>query len=103
VFALRETSEAEGHQEFLDRLTREFRATLVPPVEIKVTGDVSELAPGATAQLSLEIKLPRELVKHRAYHGSTRFVGGSLSLRVVCLKDAPPSRRRTTTKRSEDE
>jgi hypothetical protein len=103
VFALREASAAEGHQEFLDRLLQEFRASLVDPVEVRVGAEISELAPGETAQLGLEIKLPRELVKHRVYYGSTRFAGGSLSLRVVCLNDAPPRRRQATRRRTEDE
>jgi hypothetical protein len=84
VYALRETGEGEGHQQYLDRVVKELRGTLARPARITVRGEVTTLAPGETAQLELQITLPRELVKGRVYIGSTPFMSGKLAFEIEC-------------------
>src|SRR4029078_4596057 len=98
-FALRESAEGEGHQSFLDRAVKELRATLARPARITRRGDVTTLERGQTAELELEITLPKELIKGRFYIGSTPFMSGKLSFEVECNgsvnSPAPRARRKT--------
>jgi hypothetical protein len=97
VFALRETSEDEGHQRYLDRVVSEVRASLVNPARVKVTvNNGAELPPGETMELRLEIRMPSELTKGRSYFGSTDLVGGRLGLEVKCTKSRGSRQRRAT-------
>lgn len=84
VHALRETEAKEGHQVYLDRLTREMRATLVRPARVTCRSDFSELRPGETREIELETELPAELIKGRTYFGQTPFMSGELFFEVEC-------------------
>lgn len=84
VYALRETGAEEGHQAYLDRLTREMRVTLARPARITRRSDDSELRPGETREVELEIALPAELIKGRAYFGQIPFMSGELFFEVEC-------------------
>lgn len=84
VYALRETSEEEGHRAYLDRLVRELRATISRPARVTIRGEVSEIHPGETRDVRLEITLPGELIKGRTYVGSTPLMSSRLSLKVEC-------------------
>lgn len=94
VYALRETAEGEGHQAFLDRVVRELRSTLARPAKITLRGDVTTLEPGQTAEVELEITLPRELIKGRVYIGSTPFMSGKLSFELECNGSVNSTKRR---------
>ncbi|OGB96094.1 MAG: hypothetical protein A3G35_00670 [candidate division NC10 bacterium RIFCSPLOWO2_12_FULL_66_18] len=84
VYALRETKQDEGHQAYLDRLVHELRATLSRPARVTLRGGVSEIQPGETREVQLEITLPNELMKGRTYVGSTPFMSTELFFEVEC-------------------
>lgn len=94
VYALREVSEEDGHEQYLDRLLQEFRATLPAPARLKVEADVTELAPGATAEVRLEVVLPEGLVKGRSYVGRSRFMGAGIGFEIDCIGTAKTVKRR---------
>jgi hypothetical protein len=93
VYALRETGADEGVQGYLDRVTRELRATIARPARVTLRGEVPELPPGATREIGLEITLPNELIKGRTYGGSTRFMSGTLVFEVECNGAGDPKGR----------
>jgi hypothetical protein len=84
VQALRDTKADEGHQTFLDRLTRELRVTMARPARVTIRSDNSELRPGETREIELETELPAELIKGRFYFGQTPFMSGELFFEVEC-------------------
>jgi hypothetical protein len=94
VYALRETAEGEGHQSFLDRAVKELRGTLARPARITLRGNVATLEPGQTAEVELEITLPKELIKGRLYIGSTPFMSGQLSFEIECNGSVNSPKRR---------
>jgi hypothetical protein len=94
VFALRETAADEGHQAYLDRVVKELRGSLIRPARVVLHGDVKALEPGQTAEVELEMTLPRELVKGRTYIGSTPFMSGTLSFEVECNGSTNSTQRR---------
>jgi hypothetical protein len=94
VYALRETAEDDGYQRYLDRVVREMRRTDMPPARVRIHSDVSELAPGATAEVELELTLPDRLIKGRSYTRTIPFMSTSLTFRVVCNGAAKSKKRR---------
>ncbi len=94
VFALRETKEEEGHQACLDRVLHELKISLARPARVMVRTEFSELHPGETRELDVEITLPAELVKGRMYFGSTNFMGGKLNFKVECNGPQNSTKRR---------
>jgi len=84
VFALRETSAKDTHQQYLDRGLQEFRSSLPSPARVKVSRTKAELEPGETLSLEIEISLPTGLVKGRTYFGSAPFLGSRLSFDIEC-------------------
>jgi hypothetical protein len=94
VFALRETKEDEGYQAYLDRVVRELKVSLTRPARVTIRTGFSELQPGESRELELEITLPAELVKGRTYFGSTKFMSGKLIFRVECNGASESTRRR---------
>jgi hypothetical protein len=84
VFALRETTTKDTHQQFLDRGLQEFRSSLPSPARVKVTKPKPDLEPGETLAMVIGITLPAGLVKGRTYFGSTPFMGGRLSFDIEC-------------------
>ena len=94
VYALRDVAEEDGHERYLDRLVQEFRATLPAPARLKVSSDVAQLAPGAMAEVRLDVVLPEGLVKGRTYVGRTRFLGAAIGLEIACLGTAKTVKRR---------
>ena len=94
VYALRDVSEEDGHERYLDRLVQEFRATLPAPARLKVSSDVAELAPGATAEVRLDIALPEGLVKGRTYVGRARLLGAAIGFEIACVGTAKTVKRR---------
>jgi hypothetical protein len=94
VYALRETKEGEGHQPYFDRVVQELRSTISRPARVNVRGDVSELEPGQSVEVELEIALPKELIRGRTYVGSTPFMSGELSFEIFCNGAVNSTRRR---------
>jgi hypothetical protein len=94
VHALRESDEDERHQEYLDRLFRELRATVSRPSRVTVKSGAGELRPGEVRELELEVALPSELIKGRTYYGSTRFMSARLVFEVVCNGTTSSTKRR---------
>lgn len=88
VFALRDTTEEDGHEAYLDRVVRELKATLVRPARIAVRAGESDLEPGETREIELDITLPDQLMKGRSYFGSTRFMSSKLIFKVECTAGA---------------
>lgn len=84
VFALRETKAEEGHQAYLDRVLYELKDSLARPARVNLRSEVTELHPGETREVELEMTLPGELMKGRTYFGSTRFMGSKLIFTVEC-------------------
>ncbi|MGH3116971.1 MAG: hypothetical protein ACRDQ2_07620 [Gaiellales bacterium] len=94
VFALRESTEDEGHEAFLDRVVRELRATVARPARVTLSGTASEIRPGDKRELELEIALPAELIKGRTYTGSTPFMSSKLFFKVECNGTSTSTKRR---------
>jgi hypothetical protein len=95
VHALREIKAEEGHQAYFDRLVRELRVTLARPARVTLRSDDSELRPGETREVELEIALPAELVKGRTYFGQTPFMSGELFFEVECIGAKTSTKRRS--------
>jgi hypothetical protein len=94
VYALRETKQGEGHQAYFDRVIEELRSTIARPARVTIQGEVRDLRPGDTAEVGLEITLPRELKTGRTYVGSTPFMSGALSFEIECNGAVNSTRRR---------
>lgn len=94
VYALRDTKGDEGHQAYLDRLVTEMRATIARPAQLTVHGAVSEVQPGMTQEVRLEITLPKELIKGRTYIGSAPFMSSELFFEVECNGSVNSTKRR---------
>jgi hypothetical protein len=94
VQALQETGDDERHQEYLDRVLHELKATVSRPARVTVKSGAGELRPGETRELKLEVALPSELIKGRIYFGSTRFMSAKLVFEVVCNGTTSSTKRR---------
>jgi Arc/MetJ-type ribon-helix-helix transcriptional regulator len=94
VFALRETTDQEGHQAYLDRALREIQGSLLSPVRVTITADRQELRPGETVQTSIKLRLPTEMARGRVYIGSVPFIGGTLEFKITCTERSRTRRRR---------
>lgn len=94
VYALRETKADEGHQAYFDRLVRELQATISRSARVTLRGEVSEIHPGETREVRLEITLPEELIKGRTYVGSTPFMSSELFFEVECSGASNSTKRR---------
>ena len=94
VYALRETKAEEGYQPYLHRLVTELRATIARPARVTLRGEVSEVHPGVTLEVRLEITLPDELSKGRTYVGSTPFMSSELFFEVECNGARKSTKRR---------
>ena len=80
----RDTNEKDEYQAYLNRVVHELRGRLARPARVTLRGEPSELQPGETRVVELEITLPAELVKGRTYYGSTPFMSGNLNFEVEC-------------------
>jgi hypothetical protein len=94
VFALRETTEQEGYQAYLDRALREIRGSLLSPVRVTITAENGELQPGKTMETGIKLRLPTEMVRGRVYIGSAPLIGGTLELEITCTGRSRTRRRR---------
>ncbi len=94
VFALRETTEQEGYQAYLDRALREIRGSLLSPVRVTITTESRELQPGETVETGIKLRLPAEMVRERVYIGSAPLIGGTLELEITCTGRSRTGRRR---------
>lgn len=94
VQTLRESGENEGHQEYLDRVLHELKATVARPARVTIRSGSGELEPAETRELELEVALPSELIKGRTYYGSTRFMSAKLVFEVVCNGTTRSTKRR---------
>jgi len=84
VFALRETTEDEGYQAYLDRVLREIRGSLLSPVRVTITSESRELRSGETVAAGIRLRLPAEMARGRVYIGSAPLIGGTLELEITC-------------------
>jgi len=94
VFALRETTDEEGHHAYLDRALREIRGSLISPVRVRITTESQELPPGQTVETGIELRLPTEMTAGRVYIGSASLIGGTLDLEIRCTEQIRTGRRR---------
>jgi hypothetical protein len=94
VYALREVAEDDGHQAYFDRVVHELRTTNAGPAKVSISGDHDVLRPGETAEVNVEITLPKELIKGRTYIGSTPFMSGKLSFEVEANGSINSTKRR---------
>jgi hypothetical protein len=94
VFALRETTEQEGYQAYLDRTLRELRGSLLSPVRVTITSESRELQPGVAIAAEIKLRLPAEMVRGRVYIGSAPMIGGTLELEITCTGRSRTARRR---------
>jgi len=94
VFALRETTEQEGYQAYLDRALRHIRGSLLSPVRVRITAETGELLPGETVEAGIKLQLPTEMVRDRVYLGSAPLIGGTLELEITCTGRSRTGRRK---------
>jgi len=94
VYALRESTEGEGYQKFLDRVMGEFRSEMIASTRVKVDSKPGEIKPGMIAQVLLTVMLPKELKKGRTYVGFMKIPGRRLWFEIECIGAINSEKRR---------
>ncbi len=96
VYALRETSRADGAQSYLDRVVHELVVSMVSTTRIAISAPTSKLGPRATTQVLLTFTLPAGLIKGRTYGASLPIAGTRVTFELLCNGSEKSNRRRPT-------
>jgi hypothetical protein len=86
VYALRKLKETgeDGILAFLDQLIAELKNTMPREARVVLRTQITELGPGETRDLEVEMTLPEGLHKGRTYFGFAKFMRGELKFKVDC-------------------
>jgi hypothetical protein len=94
VFAMRETQKGEGMMAYLDRLIAELKDSMPREARVVIRTAISELDPGETREVELEIRLPDDLRSGRTYHGFAKFMSSELKFKLECNGTSHSAKRR---------